>query len=669
MTPAATRPGSGNAWRPLAAGLAALVVDWAVFRRLDTGADALAKAHVAGFFAGLAAAAALLALTGREWRSLAPSRAGAIATAVLLALFLRGGLLASLVDVLAVPVAAAHLAAAALTLAALYAAWRWFAGPVPVGADPGEVRWDRFVAAVVVYAVALRFVYLGVPELLFEEAYYWNYAKHLDIGYLDHPLVVAWIIRGFDELLGNGEIAVRAGAFACWLVTAFFSWRLTRDVLGRAAASRALALVAVLPVFFFFGLFMSPDAPLAAAWSAALYLMHRIVVRDDRRAWLWLGVAIGLGMSSKYTIALLAAAFVLFVAFDRTSRRWLARPEPYVAVAIALALFSPAIVWNWQQQWISFAFQSQDRLASRFAFSLPRFAANVVALLTPTGVVAVVAFAVCRREPAAGVPMPADADASAWLRSRALLAWLTFAPLAVFAALSVARASKLNWTGPLWLGAIPFLALLATPGRGATGVPRVVAWCRRAWPPTLVICLLAYGAALHWLGPGLPGVGYPQNVHLIGWRDFGRDVERLVETIERETGKDVLVVGMDRNRIASGLAYYRTRALDTTASAAARGDPAFDTATENLFGGIGLMYRLWFPAGGLEGRTMLLVAKDAARLEGEHVTAHAESAGPIGSIDVRKNGRPAGRYHYRVVTGYRPGDEGAGAAEGSDRDD
>ncbi len=190
--------------------------------------------------------------------------------------------------------------------------------------------------------------------------------------------MVAWIIRMFVDLMGNNEFAVRAGAFGCWLVTAWFSYRLTCDVLGRSAAYRALTIVAVLPVYFAFGTFMSPDAPLAACWSAAIYFMYRIVVRDQARAWLWLGVAIGLGMISKYTIALLGAAFVLFVLVDRPSRKWLMRPEPYIAVLIALLLFSPAIVWNWQQDWASFSFQSQGRMASRFSFSLPRFAGNII---------------------------------------------------------------------------------------------------------------------------------------------------------------------------------------------------------------------------------------------------------------------------------------------------
>ena len=584
-----------------------------------------------------------------------PARLAAIATIALLAYFLHGGLLASLRDMLAVPGAMAQLIAAAFCLLAFYCGYRWFAQPRPASGISVETGWTRFCMAAALYAVVLRLLYLGVPELLFEEAYYWNYARHLDIGYLDHPLMVAWIIRLFVDLLGNIELAVRAGAFLCWLATAWFSCRLTRDILGLAAAWRALAMVAVLPVYFFFGLFMSPDAPLAACWAAALYFMHRIVVAGEPRAWLWLGVAIGLGMSSKYTMALLAAAIALFVLIDRPSRKWLARPEPYVAALIALALFSPAILWNWQQDWASFSFQSQDRLAGKFSFSLPRFVLNVIALLTPTGVLSVIALVVCREQLRSGFG-----------RSQALLAWLTFFPIAVFAAISLARVSKLNWTGPAWLGLVPFMALLVTPGI-ESGVPRLMTWCRRAWPPTIVLCLLFYGAALQWLGPGLPGVSYPHNMHLIGWRDFGRDIELLAQRFERQTGREILVVGMDRNRIASGLAFYRTRYLDRAGGFPGH-DPALQTASEHLFGSVGLMYALWFPAARQNGRSMLLVGKDASSLSTDRILQRVKSAGEIGEIRVLKDGKPAGRYSYRLVGGYQAGAAGEPAADAG-RDD
>ena len=529
-----------------------------------------------------------------------------------------------------------------------------------------EAGWQRFCLGVAAVSILLRLLYLGVPELLFEEAYYWNYAQHLDIGYLDHPLMVAWIIRAFTGLLGNGEFAVRLGAFLCWLLTAWFSWRLTLEIFGKAAAYRALALVAALPVYFFFGLFMSPDAPLAACWAAAIYFMHRIVAGSDRRAWLWLGVALGLGMSSKYTIALLAAAIALFVLVDRESRTWLRRPEPYIGALIALALFSPAIIWNWQQDWASFAFQSHDRLAGNFSFSLPRFVGNVIVLLTPTGVLSLIALLACRKQLTAGFSPPVASPAGPSKRSYLLLAWLALFPVAVFAAVSLFRVSKLNWTGPAWLGLVPFLALLVTPGP-QSGVPRLLTWCRRAWPPTIVICLLFYGATLQWLGPGLPGVPYPKDTQFVGWREFAHDVEAVAQRFRRETGQEILVVGMDRNRIASELAYYRTMDLEAAGGTVGRG-PAFDTASENLFGGSGLMYALWFPATRQNGKAMLLVSKDASSLGNDRVLSRVKTAGEIKEIDVRKNGKPAGRYYARLVTGYQARTEN-GAATGTGQEE
>jgi dolichol-phosphate mannosyltransferase len=614
----------------------------------DADATTLGLAHIAGFFAALAVGLVSLAALDQRLRALPCKQWGMLGVLALLTLFLRGGLLGSLVQIVGVGDTAAEVVTALFSTLMMYAGYCWLADVQGMQGKSAAVRWDIFCLAAVGYAVLLRLFYLGVPELLFEEAYYWNYAQHLDIGYLDHPLVVAWLIRLFIDLLGNTEFAVRAGAFLCWLVTAGFMYRLTREIFDRSAAYRALMLVAVLPAYFSFGFFMSPDAPVTACWAAAIYFMYQVVIKEKPRAWLGVGIALGLGMSSKYTIALLGAAFVLFVLFDRPARRWLSRPQPYGALLIALVLMSPVVIWNWQHDWISFAFQSQDRLASKFSFSLPRLIGNILIFLTPTGLLSVVALLVCRKQidfsaGAVGVP-------DVQQRSRLLLIWLAVFPLAVFTAASLARASKLNWTGPLWLALIPLLARLISP-MATANLPQLAIWCRRAWPATIVICLLAYGASLHWLSLGLPGIGYPKNLHLIGWRDFSRDVELLVRQARRETGQDVLVVGMDRNRIASGLAFYRTQYLDAAGGDAGH-HPVFETASEHLFDSVGLMYRLWFPIDQQTGKTLLLVAKDAASLSNGRVLSRVQTAGDIREIAVHKQGKPAGRYYARLVTGY-----------------
>lgn len=656
-------------------GLLTVVLDLTIFRFLLATAGSvadlpMASAHMTSFMLA-AVFGCLLALIGPLNHLAKMPRLPRFLTWLLIALlilFLRGGLLASLVQMASVPLITAQLIAAVFSGVVLFGAITVFSFYRPTDHSAPEKSLDAVFLLITAYAILLRLFYLGAPELLFEEAYYWNYAQHLDIGYLDHPLMVAWLIKATTSLLGNIEFAVRLGAFMCWFVTAYCIFKLTLELFNRSTAYRALAIMAVLPVYFSFGFFMSPDAPMTACWAMAVYFFYQIIVNEKKHAWLGLGIAIGLGLISKYTIGLLGAAMVLFLLIDQPSRKWLTRPEPYLAVVIALLLFSPVVIWNFQHDWASFTFQSQGRLASKFSFSLPRFIGNVILFLTPTGVLSVFAIALSRKPFLANMASFSQSPTNQLGRNYFLLAWLALFPVAVFAAISLFRASKLNWTGPSWLALVPLLALLLTPKLVTTSVTtstRLLAWCCRAWMPTLVICLLFYGASLHWLSLGLPGVGYPKNMHLIGWRTLGGEMEQLITQLEQETGEKILVVGMDRNKIASGLAFYRTRYIETNKEKTSH-VPALQTASEHLFASVGLMYEFWFPLVQQHGKTLLLVSNDRNHLQTNRVLERVKTAGEISEVIVSKNGQPCGRYYYRLVKGYQ---EKSTANEPSDTGD
>src|SRR5260370_42325970 len=75
-------------------------------------------------------------------------------------------------------------------------------------------RWRNAALALVAYAFVLRLVYAGSVEMMPEETYYWNYSRHLDFGYLDHPPMVAWLIRVGTAVFGQteGGVGARGGA-------------------------------------------------------------------------------------------------------------------------------------------------------------------------------------------------------------------------------------------------------------------------------------------------------------------------------------------------------------------------------------------------------------------------------------------------------------------------
>ncbi|EXI91423.1 MAG: Undecaprenyl phosphate-alpha-4-amino-4-deoxy-L-arabinose arabinosyl transferase [Candidatus Accumulibacter sp. BA-94] len=645
--------GAADRIRFIALGLLGFVVDLVVTNLLYRQGIALGSAQLSGFLTA-SGASYFLSSTHLFKYGTAQKESDRLLNFIittLLILFLRTGILTTLIQCLDFPPGSALLIS--ITASSILSQ---IAHIYPVFSQRtifscAEVQWHYFSASVIAYSILLRLFYLGPPELFFEEAYYWNYAKHLDIGYLDHPPMVAWIIALFIKLMGDNEFAVRFGAFICWFITAYFAYKLTFEVSGRSRANQAIVLAAALPAYFAVGMVMTPDAPLMACWAMAIYFFHQALIHERRTAWVGLGFAIGLGMLSKYTIILLGPAALLFILADRDSRKWLFRWEPYLAIIIALVLFSPVIVWNAEHAWVSFLFQGHDRAAGNFDFSLPDFIGGILLLLTPTGIFSVIAILLFKNSFLSGC----DDDFKDMRRSFVLLMTLALFPTTVFAALSLFRETKFHWTGPCWLAILPYLALLSIHNPPISTHP-LLRWTQRAWPATLVVCLLCYGAVLHYLVSGFPGVPYPQRLHLLGWREFGHQIELLTEQFERDTGEKPLVVGMDRNRIASGLAFYRTKALQVSTELSKERinhEPAFQTTSWHLFDGKSLMYERWFPIEEQNNKNMLLVSKDISNLTSDNVRSRTQQASEIGKIMIWKNGRSAGSYYYCLVKGYQ----------------
>jgi len=609
----------------------AALLDAVVFCALFGYGMPLRFSHIASFAAAIALKLLLKArstavVAERMWDWRLHCRLLAVS---LMALFLRGGVLGFLVQSWGWPAQISIVFAVLTGLAVTIPGYSQALLPAERAASARTLT-----IGLVVYALALRLVYLGSVELLPEETYYWEYSRHLDIGYLDHPPMVAWLIRAGTALFGQSPFGVRTGALCSGIIASVFAYRLARNLLGEAGARAALLLSQVLPFFFLSGLLMTPDAPLTAAWAASLYYLERALVAGRSDAWWRVGLALGLGAISKYSIALLVPVTLIFMLWDRKSRRWWSRWEPYAAALVALAVFSPVIIWNVQHEWASFAFQTSRRLAEAPRFSLHKLLASALVLITPTGVVAVAAALLAK--PAGSV----DGEEAA--RRRLFVNTAILVPLAVFAAFSLRHEVKLDWTGAPWMAALPLMAA----GMIATGrLSGLRAWIRAAWTPTLVTMLLVYGAGLHYLVLGLPGLGYNRHIELIpvGWRDLSHRVLEIAAAVRKETGVDPVIVGMDRYAIASELAFYGTEPNKAV----------LPTSSVHLFGGNGLMFERWTPAQTEVGRTLLLVAWDPADLDGEAIRSHAERLGPVEVEVLTRDGRFVRRYYYRVAYNYQ----------------
>jgi dolichol-phosphate mannosyltransferase len=565
----------------------------------------------------------------------------------LLALFLRGGVLALLANSWHWPVSLALMAAIATAAFVNYLGSAFVVFPSDAHAFNPEMRWRVLAVLITGYTVALRLVFIGLPELMMEEAYYWNYGQHLALGYLDHPPLLAWLIRASNEIFGTTEWSVRLVAFLSWLVTAFFCFRITRALYDRSVAFRALILVSILPAFFCTGFLSTPDAPLIACWAAALYFLYTALIREQASAWYEVGIALGLGMLSKYTIALLVPCIFVFLLIHKDARKWLVKPQPYLGAALAFLLFSPVVIWNVEHHWASFIFQGPRRFTGSFNFSLAELLGAILLLLTPTGLLVVAAFI-------KGGASALKSHCFAKVRNPKFLFSLVFTliPFAVFLFFSLFRQVKLNWTAPVWLAVLPFMAytMIATSRRRPN---RILSAVHRSWPGTILCTLLILGAFLYHSVLGFPGLPYPgDQPFLLGWQNLALYIEDFENRIESKHSSPI-VVGLDKYRIASGLAFYRTKILEKD-SRPSFGEGTRETAGRHFLGQNSLMYAFWFPEEKYAGRDMILVSDAREDLGRKNVTGSFRKMGDIREVALVKNRKPVRSYYYRLGESYLP---------------
>ena len=237
---------------------------------------------------------------------------------------------------------------------------------VPADSPPpaGQPAWltptrCRLILAAVLLANLLggwRFLTHDCPiDLAGDEAQYWTWSRHPDVGYYSKGPLVAWVIRASCSVLGQTMPAVRAPALLLAVGTACCTYWLTRKLF----ASERLALGAVLlgglvPMFSAGGTLMTIDPPMFCLWALATCLLAKAVFDGSRWAWPAAGVAIGLAGLAKYGALLWLPLALACVLIDPAARRWLRSPWPWGMVALALACLTPPLVWNSRHHWVTF---------------------------------------------------------------------------------------------------------------------------------------------------------------------------------------------------------------------------------------------------------------------------------------------------------------------------
>jgi hypothetical protein len=200
------------------------------------------------------------------------------------------------------------------------------------------------------------------------ESYYFRGVLHLSLSYLDQPPLFFWLSWLTTKIFGLTTLGLRFPAVLLFAGTSWLLFLITRRFFNASAGfwavlSMNLSAVFTIPIATWF----QPDAPLMFFWLATTYFLVQIMFPSDKDKsrssgqtyllWLMVGICMGLATLSKYHVLFLFAGIFLFISTNKSQRKWLTHPGPYLAILVTIIFALPIIYWNSQNNWVSFVFQ------------------------------------------------------------------------------------------------------------------------------------------------------------------------------------------------------------------------------------------------------------------------------------------------------------------------
>lgn len=309
----------------------------------------------------------------------------------------------------------------------------------------------------------IRALLAGWIELGTDEAYYWTFASYPDWSHFDHPGMIGWVIQLFSlNLLFESEFFMRFSSVAIMTLNTWIMFRIGKELKDEATGLRAALLYTTsIYAFVITGVFILPDTPLSLFWLMAFWmavkflgsprLTHQGITTTvgNNRYLLLFGLFAGLAMLSKYSGIFLWVGFGLYLlCYDRQQFK---NPSLYLALLISTLCCLPILLWNIQNDFISFRFHGgrvglagtltpsnlSNELSGEFLYNNP---VNVIIALLAL-------IAVIRHRPLLDQP-----------RQRLIL--LTAIPMiGLFLVFSFYRPTLPHWSGPaynllIFLGAL-----------------------------------------------------------------------------------------------------------------------------------------------------------------------------------------------------------------------
>ena len=168
---------------------------------------------------------------------------------------------------------------------------------------------------------------------------------HLPLRGENHPALPAYVVKASSTVFGTSRVGYRGMHILLGLLTIAMIYTMTRQWYGLVPARWAAALMAFNEYYLNVSSRATAHVPNLLFVTGAVYAFSRFLATERPRYLYLAGASVGLAFYCKESTALLLPVFALTLLVSK-HRRWLLKPQIYLACAMYALVISPDIVWN-----------------------------------------------------------------------------------------------------------------------------------------------------------------------------------------------------------------------------------------------------------------------------------------------------------------------------------
>ncbi len=397
----------------------------------------------------------------------------------------------------------------------------------------------------------IYYILHGPIDLSPDEAHYWDWSRNLDLSYYSKGPMIAYLIYIGTSILGDTVLGIRIMAVMFSALSSIYLFKLIiimydkqESEIRQSVALSSAVLLQIIPMFAPFGVIFTIDSPFVFFWIFSLYLFWRAISSEGSKSsgqdssyiqWISLGISMGLGLLTKYTMAFFLLCSFLFIIFSE--KRYLLKTlRPYVSFAITILVFSPVIIWNLQHDWVTLKHTAgQANVAEGLKVSFEtffEFLGSQVGIITP--IIFVMMFYSLFKL------FKAEKD----IQSRFLL-FFSIPVIAFFLLKSIQGKVQANWAMTGYITGIIALTSYYFQRKNSRSVNITVA---------IGIGLAIFVTAIsHYPSVLNIPIKLDPSARLRGWKALGKEVGSIYESIKE---KGHVFIFSDRYQVSSELAFY-----------------------------------------------------------------------------------------------------------------